>query len=480
MDAELDGARVTWRPYDGVPAICAASNGRYDHAPEWYRHAYLSAEDARGLDAVEDLAAPGSFSFALAARPAVMVLATAPVMEPPFALADAVFAAERTRRAAFADPITRAAASYLVTRGDGQTVIAGYPWFGDWGRDTFISLRGLCLVPRAGGRREVAASILRQWAGAVSDGMLPNRFSEHGTPEYNSVDAALWFVIAADAYLQGAHADADRAALEPAIDDIVAGYFRGTRHGIGCAPDGLLAAGEPGVQLTWMDARIGDEVVTPRIGKPVEIQALWINALAIAGQREPRWHELAERATAAFRTRFWDDARGQLHDVVDCDHVPGTFDATCRPNMIFAVGGLPLALLEGDRARAVVDTAFAQLWTPAGPRSLSPHDPRYRGRYRGGPVERDRSYHQGPVWPWLAGPFVEAWCRVRGDTAAVRAEARAHFVVPLLARLSIAGPGAGLGHLSEICDGDAPHAPAGCPFQAWSMAELRRLQAIVG
>jgi predicted glycogen debranching enzyme len=207
-----------------------------------------------------------------------------------------------------------------------------------------------------------------------------------------------------------------------------------------------------------MDAKIGDTVITPRIGKPVEIQALWINALAIAGRD-------TTRATAAFAQRFWN--AGALHDVVDCDHVPGTADPAMRPNQIFAIGGLPHAVLAGDRARAVIDRCFAELWTPAGPRSLSPADGRYRGRYHGGPLERDTAYHNGPVWPWLAGAFIEAWVRVHGD----RGEARRRFFAPLLDRLGIAG----LGHLSEIADGDPPHTPCGCPFQAWSVAELIRL-----
>ncbi|HEV7554779.1 MAG TPA: amylo-alpha-1,6-glucosidase, partial [Kofleriaceae bacterium] len=279
----------------------------------------------------------------------------------------------------------------------------------------------------------------------------------------------LWFVIAADAYLAGPLGTVtavDRRALEAGIDAIVAGYAAGTRHRIHADTDGLLACGEPGIQLTWMDARIDGECITPRIGKPVEIQALWINALSIAGRREPRWAELATRAKASFVARFWDPERHQLHDVVDCDHVAGTFDASCRPNQIFAVG-LPVALVDGEIARAVVDTVEHFLATPAGLRTLSPHDPRYCGHYGGGPVERDRAYHNGPVWPWLMGVFVDAWIRVHGD----QAEARRRFVEPLLARTEIAG----LGHISEICDGDAPHRPVGCPFQAWSVAEALRI-----
>jgi predicted glycogen debranching enzyme len=469
--ADVAGERVTWRPYDGVPAICAHANARYDHAPDWYRHQLLVAERERGLDCEEDLAAPGAFVFDLAAAPAALALAAgaAPSDESAQEIVDRVFAAEGARRAG--TPLHQAAEAYIVACDARQTVIAGYPWFADWGRDTFISLRGLCLATR---RRDVARRILLEWAGAVSEGMLPNRYDERdATPELNSVDAALWFVIAADAYLAGDVAPADRRSIEAACDAIVAGYARGTRHRIAATPDGLLACGEPGLQLTWMDAKVGDDVITPRIGKPVEVQALWLNALAIVGRRDDRWRELYDRGRAAFAARFWDRERRQLYDVVDCDHVAGRVDAACRPNQVFAVGGLPLVLLDDARARAVVDRVEQALWTPAGPRSLAPGEPGYRGRYVGDQAHRDRAYHNGTVWPWLAGPFVEAWVRARGDSADVRRTAYERFVMPLLGRLELAG----LGHLPEICEGDAPHRAVGCPFQAWSVAELARIEA---
>jgi glycogen debranching enzyme len=220
-----------------------------------------------------------------------------------------------------------------------------------------------------------------------------------------------------------------------------------------------------------MDAKVGDWVVTPRSGKPVEVQALWLNALAIAAQFAPRWNPLLGRGRQAFAERFWDEARGQLYDVVDVAHQPGAVDATLRPNQIFAVGGLPLALLDGERARRIVDVVEARLWTPLGLRSLGPGEPGYVGRYQGGVSARDGAYHQGTAWPWLLGPFVEAWVRVRGGGAEARQAARARFVTPLGAHLESAG----IGHVAEIADGDAPHTPRGCPFQAWSLAELLRL-----
>ena len=329
FDPEQRDEQVIWHPYPGVPSIAALSDGIYIHGGGWYRGFRYTEEAARGLDAEEDLASPGELEFDLGAGPAHLAFSANGWGDQTAAgYVDATFEAERTRRAAFSTQLVRAADAYICARGSGKTIIAGYPWFADWGRDTFISLRGLCLTT---GRRDVAREILLEWVAAIDQGMLPNRYDEHqASPEFNSVDAALWFVIAADAYLAGPLGTvtaADRRVLEAGIDAIVAGYAAGTRHRIHADTDGLLACGEDGVQLTWMDARIDGECITPRIGKPVEIQALWINALAIAGRREPRWAELAARAKASFVTRFWDPERKQLHDVVDCDHVPGKFDA---------------------------------------------------------------------------------------------------------------------------------------------------------
>jgi predicted glycogen debranching enzyme len=362
-----------------------------------------------------------------------------------------------------------------VQRGQGETVIAGYPWFTDWGRDTFIALRGLCL---ATGWLDDAHDILFDWAGTVSDGMLPNRFPDRGSiPEFNSVDASLWFIIAVHDFLEATASagvtiePSSQERLQRAVEAILNGYAAGTRFGIHLDNDDLLAAGIPGVPLTWMDAKVGDWVVTPRIGKPVEVQALWLNALRIGGQFSRKWVSLFERGRESFRARFWNDTGGYLHDVVDPDHQPATVDATFRPNQILAVGGLPVALLEGEQARRVVDAVEARLLTPLGLRSLAHGLPGYAPRYQGGVRERDGAYHQGTVWPWLIGPFVEAWIGVRGGTTAAKREARTRFLGPLLSHLDAAG----LGHVSEIADGDAPYTPRGCPFQAWSLGEVLRL-----
>jgi glycogen debranching enzyme len=269
--------------------------------------------------------------------------------------------------------------------------------------------------------------------------------------------------------------EAQRATLHSAIRGIVDGYAAGTRFGIRMDDDGLLAAGVAGVQLTWMDAKVGDRVITPRIGKPVEIQALWVNALLAAGRLDASRLADAKRATASFVRRFWIAERGHLADVVDVDHVPGTRDETFRPNQIFAIGGLPVPLLAGEQARAVVNAVEARLMTPLGLRSLASDEPGYAPRYEGDSSARDSVYHQGTVWPWLAGPFVEAWLRVRRPTAAAKREARQRFVQPLIEHLA----GSGLGHVSEIADAEAPFTPKGCPFQAWSLGELLRLDRTI-
>ncbi len=479
FDAHVVGGNVSWRPYPGLPAVGALTNGVYAHDPVWYRGFVYTAERERGLDDTEDLASPGILSFDLAAGPAAIVLRSGDgVAGQAGPLAERLAEMERTRREAL-PVLARSAGSYLVSRAANRTIIAGFPWFTDWGRDTFIALRGLVL---ARGDLPSAEAILLAWADAVSEGMLPNRFPDSGeSPEYNSVDASLWYVVATHEFLDacnvaGRKAETAERALRAACEAILEGYHAGTRFGIQADADGLLRAGVPGVQLTWMDAKVGDRVVTPRVGKPVEVQALWFNALRIAGQRwSGRWTGLAEQAQASFVARF-PLASGGLCDVVDVDHLAGSLDRSVRPNQILAVGGLPFALLEGGAARRVVDQVEALLLTPLGLRSLSPDDPAYVGRYEGGPAARDGAYHQGTVWPWLMGPFVDAWLAVRERSARCKAEAAERFLAPLVAHLDDHG----LGHVSEVADGDPPHRPSGCPFQAWSLGELIRVRRMLG
>lgn len=482
FDPEHHDDRLIWRPYNGVPAIHAISSGEYRHQPEWFRNFRYDEETARGLDDTEDLAAPGEFVWNLAEGDAYLAFAAEP--EAATAVPSGMSArdlvawvrtSELERRQTFASPLHRAADAYLVKRGAGITIVAGYPWFTDWGRDTFIALRGLCL---AAGRVDEARRVLLEWTATISEGMLPNRFPDRGkAPEFNSVDASLWFVIAVYDLFAAARARAveiaaaDRGVLEKGVDAVLTGYAAGTRFGIRLDDDGLLAAGIPGLQLTWMDARVGGTAVTPRIGKPVEIQALWLNALSLASERSPRWRALFTRGRTSLQ-RFWNPAGGALHDVIDVDHRPGAVDPSLRPNQIFALGGLPVVLVDEEQASRALASVESHLWTPLGLRSLAPTERGYIGHYGGDVASRDGAYHQGTGWPWLLASFVDAWVRARGGGADVIAEARQRFLAPLLAHLDEAG----LGHVSEIADGDFPHRPNGCPFQAWSVGEALRLQ----
>jgi predicted glycogen debranching enzyme len=478
LDAELTDMSVIFRPRDGTPGIVVAhGGGAWEHAPLWYRGFFYAEEEARGLDCVEDLASPGVLRLDLAGGEAALVLAPEGTAAPPAA---EIRREEAARRRALRTPLARAADAYVVRRGAGKTIIAGYPWFGDWGRDTFIAAPGLLF---ATGRLEDAREVLLGWAGLVSRGMLPNAFPERGAaPEYNAVDASLFFILAADALRERAARAGrplpgrDEEALRNASLAILAGYARGTRFGIRMDEDGLLAAGVPGVQLTWMDARVGEHVVTPRVGKPVEVEALWLNALAVAARWSEWWAYRLERGLASFAARFWIEEAGHLCDVVDPDHRRGAADATFRPNQIFAAGGLPLVPISPAQARRVVDAVEARLLTPLGLRTLAPGSPGYAPRYGGGPSERDGAYHQGTAWPWLLAPFVEAWLRARGPSEEAKREARARFLAPLRAHLGTAG----IGHVSELADADPPHAPGGAPFQAWSLGALLRIEELLG
>jgi predicted glycogen debranching enzyme len=357
----------------------------------------------------------------------------------------------------------------------GQTILAGYPWFGDWGRDTMISLPGLTLVT---GRPAIAAQILRTYGRYVSEGMLPNRFPEGkealGDGDYNTVDATLWYVEALRQYHQATGDGALIRELFPKLQEIVEAHCRGTRHGIRRDPaDGLLRAGVEGLQLTWMDAKVNGEVITPRIGKPVEVNALWCCALdtiahfaVLCGESGDGYAALAEEARRGFQ-RFWNGAKGYCFDVLDGPD--GTPDEALRPNQLLAVA-LTDALLSAEQARQVVAVCGQQLLTPVGLRSLDPRHPAYQGHYGGSPLQRDRAYHQGTAWGWWLGPYALAHARVHGDpVAALRLlEAVGHHLST-----------AGVGSISEIFDGDAPHWPRGCIAQAWSVAEVLRAWAVL-
>jgi predicted glycogen debranching enzyme len=478
---EEGAALATVTPYQGLPSLHLAHNGdSLQKTGDWYRNFEYDAERERGLDYSEDLFNPFVLRFDLRQRrPASLIASTE--RRDVTGVADyrtAEVARRRTAVAAspiedgFAQTLAAAADRYIVARGDQKTLIAGYHWFSDWGRDTMIALPGLTLPT---GKYAVARSILRTFAKHVDRGMLPNRFPDAGeTPEYNTVDATLWFFEAARAYLAyTGDLDFVGAELYPVFADIISWHARGTRYGIKVDASGLLASGEPGVQLTWMDAKVGDWVVTPRRGKPVEIQALWYNALCIMEDlarrlgdeaNQKRYRGLATVAGWSFNRLFWNEKDNCLYDVVN----GGPPDASIRPNQIFAVS-LPHSMLSAERAKAVVEKVREHLLTPYGLRSLAPSDPQYRGRYTGGPVERDGAYHQGTVWPWLLGPFLTAYVKVNGGSEAARAQAT-EWLAPLQDHLSDGG----LGHLSEIFDGDAPQRPCGCIAQAWSVAEVFR------
>jgi predicted glycogen debranching enzyme len=489
-----EARKLTWTPYRHVPGISIISNGSYSAEPLWYRQFYYAREAERGLDCTEDLASPGAFHFDLRASQAVWILTattpqelTCPEDQSPVELFEQLRKQELDRRKQFVSPLHRAADQYLVTREGGQTIIAGYPWFTDWGRDTFIALPGLCF---ATGRLKEAGQILQAWARSVSEGMVPNRFPDSGeTPEYNSVDASLWYVLAVQNYLQHCETQektvpaAVRTLLRQSVLEILTAYAEGTRFGIAADEDGLLRAGAPGLQLTWMDAKVGDWVVTPRMGKPVEVQALWINALCFGARLETRWGDLYELARSQFTAKFWNPRKGCLYDVIDVDHCPGQVNDQVRPNQILAAGGLPICLLNEEHAARVVALVEDRLWTPLGLRTLEPGVPGYQPHCTGNQHSRDAAYHQGTAWPWLTGPFVKAWLRSHGETPQAYQTARHQFLQPLLDHLNDFG----IGHVSEIADGDATSTGSetrqiarGCPFQAWSLAELLRLLALPG
>jgi predicted glycogen debranching enzyme len=380
--------------------------------------------------------------------------------------------------------LATASNQFIVQRAGNSTgsasIIAGYPWFSDWGRDTMIALPGLTTML---GRFETAAAILRTYAGFIDRGMLPNRFPDAGgAPEYNTADAALWMFQAVSGYLEATRDSDLLRDLFPTLAGIIHAHADGTRYGIHVdSEDGLLCAGEPatgapgagqpGTQVTWMDAKHDGHVFTPRVGKPVEINALWLNALDVAARLAGRVRNVAEkrfcagllkRASDGF-ARFWNEERGCLYDVVDVDGGV-THDASIRPNQIFAVS-LPFCVLPPERMRAVVDTCARALLTSHGLRTLAPEDPAYIGRYAGSARERDAAYHQGTVWSWLLGPFARAHYRVYGD--ARRAQ---EFLAPMAQHLASAC----IGSVSEVFDGDAPHIARGCFAQAWSVAETLR------
>ncbi|MBE9042040.1 amylo-alpha-1,6-glucosidase, partial [Oscillatoriales cyanobacterium LEGE 11467] len=479
-----------WR--DRTDATCSIS-------PTWYENFDLAIERYRGTGDRENHLHAATIEIALEPGESLTVVASTdptPNLDGLAALAERrayerqlleqsskVPYLKATGKPEWVDRLVLAADQFIVNRPlsarpDGKTIIAGYPWFADWGRDTMISLPGLTLLT---GRPEIARTILGTYARYLDRGMLPNVFPDRGdTPAYNTADASLWFAEAVRSYYA---ATGDRDFLEaifPAIEEIIRWYRQGTRYNIHWdRQDGLIYAGEPGVQVTWMDAKVDDWVVTPRHGKPVEINALWYNALRIAsevakilGYPDGEYRDLAERTVAGFE-RFWNPTTGYCYDVLD---TPSGNDRALRPNQLLAVslsgvcGKYAKPLLQPRQQKAIVDACGRELLTSYGLRSLAPSDPQYRGHYGGDRQQRDGAYHQGTTWGWLIGPFVEAHFRVYNDP-----QRALEFLEPMVHHLQ----GAGLGSISEIFDGDPPMTPRGCFAQAWSVAEVLRVRSLV-
>lgn len=452
----------------------------FEFVNDWYRNFEYAIERERGFDFTEDLLQPCVISFDLSS-PANIIASTELQHTDEIAILEMAEIERRESLNKLADAsddlskqLVLAADQFVVRRGEGHTIIAGYHWFSDWGRDTMISLPGLTLLT---GRPEIAKSILTEFAKYISRGMIPNRFPDEGeVPEYHTVDATLWFFEAVRAY---AEKTGDYKSvidkLYTKLTDIIDWHVRGTRHNIHVDTDGLLHAGEVGLQLTWMDAKIGGRVITPRIGKPVEIQALWFNALCTmadlakrVGDKkcEKRYAEMADAAKTSFNGQFWNDGENCLFDVLN-----GTQkDASVRPNQIFAVS-LRYTMLDQNRARVVVKKIQSELLTDVGLRSLSPRDPQYVAVYIGSPETRDAAYHQGTVWGWLIGPFIEAYLKVNPPNARVRRQ-----VEQMLSGFKRHLSETMLGQISEIFDAGPPNSPRGAAAQAWSVAEILRLR----
>jgi predicted glycogen debranching enzyme len=495
VGAVSNGVRVVWGG-DTLPLLLKLEGATATTSLEAYRGFVLPRETERGLNDEDDHVHAATFETTIQPGQTVVFIASAGDGPTPFdpealprrrtrdrALLSAWSGARPSGAAAapgWVSQLVLAADQFVVDRAQtsagnaqpsGKSVIAGYHWFEDWGRDTMISLPGLVLCT---GQASVAAPILRTFARFVDQGMLPNRFPDGTTsPEYNTIDATLWYFQAIRAYHELTFDDALLRDLFPVLRDIVAWHVKGTRYGIQVdAIDGLLRGGQAGVQLTWMDAKVGDHVITPRIGKPVEVNALWYNALramvafaARLGEPVEPYQGMAAKALASFE-RFWNTPAGYCFDVIDG---PSGTEAALRPNQIFAVS-LPESPLSPERQHAVVEACARALLTSHGLRSLATSDPAYVGFYGGDSFHRDSAYHQGTVWGWLIGPFVEAHLRVYGDP-----EAALRLLEPFGDHIDTAG----LGSISEIFDGDAPFEPRGCIAQAWSVGEVLRALALL-
>ncbi|HTL37294.1 MAG TPA: amylo-alpha-1,6-glucosidase [Kofleriaceae bacterium] len=495
-----EGSHIEVLAPHGLPGLKLHLEGKHTSfvlEPSSVEDLAYSTEESRGYASRGELFSPGRFRAHMEPGDCVCLYASTESWETLFAMSkEDALATEVERRRRLLDaavpPARTGPAAELVLAADqfvfrpvgrledhirarsigdeAWSVIAGYHWFTDWGRDTMISLEGLTLLT---GRVQEAGSILRTFAHHIHDGLVPNMFPEGANQGlYHTADATMWFFHAVDRYLQVSGDRRSLIKLLPTLRDIIDFHLRGTLFNIKVDPDdGLLSQGAEGYQLTWMDAKAGDWVVTPRRGKAVEINALWYNALRLmtdwcartgdpVGSKE--MHALAERTYASFNRRFWNENTGYLFDVVDG---PNGNDGACRPNQLFAIS-LPNPVLDPKRWKPVLDICERELVTPAGLRSLSPNHPDYKPTYRGDLITRDAAYHQGTVWSWLIGPYIDAYLRVHGeDIAGARGKLEG-----LIAHLGQAC----IGTISEVFDAEAPYTPGGCAAQAWGVAELLR------
>jgi predicted glycogen debranching enzyme len=487
--AQLDGGLFICHD---VPGSCEllinCQKMTYVKDPQWWFNFVYRIDRSRSQDFLEDLWTPGFYKCTINGPVKIVLKASLgnPCDVQQLNCTDIKTVTAELKKArqlvlAAAKPknemirtLALAADQFICRRQTGRTtMLAGFPWFFDWGRDAFISLPGLLL---ATGRYEDARSVLTTFAAAADEGMIPNRFDDRSqTAYFNSIDASLWFINAAFGYLK---TTGDKTTfteqLLPVILQIIESYSSGTRFGISADTDGLITGGSEETQLTWMDAKFGGTAFTPRHGKAVEVNALWYNALCklskfyagVETEKANRFDKLAKTVGRSFIDLFWNEKSGYLND---CVYPDGTVDMSCRCNQILAVS-LEFSPLTAEQQKKIVEVVWSELLTPYGLRSLSPKDAKYKGTYSGPQYQRDESYHQGTVWAWLMGPFVEAHLKVNGFSPPSRQEAQG-FVRLLVEHLTAQGC---LGSISEIFDGEPPHEPKGCFAQAWSVAELIR------
>ena len=498
LTLEQEDSVVTVRGLDpqGPAVHLACRQASFERGSDWWYSVHYRRESLRGQHDYEDVWVPGGFEGKIECpgRITFVAQATGGLERPGPLHVDVNEFAENLHdrnvklvqlaqaKDKYDKALVRAADQFVVQRRtetgrDSVSILAGYHWFADWGRDTFISLPGLLLTT---GRHDEARQVLATFGDAVSEGMIPNKFDDYGgDPHYNSVDASLWYANAAYQYLLATQdRDGFMNEFRPVISEIIAGYQKGTRFNIHADDDGLIIAGDKNTQLTWMDAKCNDVSFTPRHGKAVEINALWINALHIMAEtagdkgQAQAYAARAAQAGQSFIKLFWNEKYEFLNDCVAPD---GAVDATLRPNQVFAIS-LPFSCLDLEKQHAIVHAVRENLLTPYGLRSLSPRDGRYQGRYGGDQFQRDSAYHQGTTWAFLLGRLVEAFLKAHDYSGAARQMGR-EMIQPLLEHIN---ENACLGSISEIFDGDWPHRPKGCVAQAWSVAELLRVKKLLG